>query len=128
VGRNRSYQRDDVLAKCADVFLRTGYEGTSIDDLVMVTGLHRGSIYTAFGSKRGLFVAVLDRVAATGMTTPDAIDLVLVALLELAPHDEQIRESVTTILADSGGRGTSQALGGRLLERAGLTHAARPVD
>src|SRR5690242_17595534 len=42
-------------------FRRKGYEGTSVQDLVDATGLGRGSLYAAFGSKEGLYRAVLDR-------------------------------------------------------------------
>lgn len=46
------------------VFWRQGYEATSIDDLVVASGLKRGSMYAAFGDKRGLFLAVLDHYLA----------------------------------------------------------------
>ncbi|SOZ40938.1 TetR/AcrR family transcriptional regulator [Cupriavidus neocaledonicus] len=42
---------------------RIGFNACSVDDLVEATAsLHRGSLYKAFGSKRGLFEKVLDRV------------------------------------------------------------------
>ena len=46
------------------LFWRQGYEATSIDELVTVSGLNRGSMYSAFGDKRGLFMAVLDHYVA----------------------------------------------------------------
>lgn len=42
-------------------FRQAGYAGTSIQDLVDATGVGRGSLYAAFGSKEGLYLAVLDR-------------------------------------------------------------------
>lgn len=108
------------MAKCAATFLETGYEGTSIDDLVSATGLHRGSLYSAFGSKRGIFLAVLKQLHATGVDSAESTDLVLVALLELAPRDLGVREIVRQILADAGEAGSSQSLGARLVERAHL--------
>ncbi|WP_426577255.1 TetR/AcrR family transcriptional regulator [Xenorhabdus stockiae] len=46
----------DVIAKAAmHVFWLRGYAGTSIQDLVEGTGLGRGSLYNAFGSKHGLY-------------------------------------------------------------------------
>ena len=45
------------------VFWRNGYQATSIQDLVEATRVNRGSLYTTFGDKRGLFLAVLDRYA-----------------------------------------------------------------
>lgn len=125
VGRTRSYNEDDVIAACAASFLTTGYEGTSIDDLVSATGLHRGSLYSAFGSKRGLFLAVLNQLRSTGLNDAQATDLVLVALLELAPRDLAVRELVGQILTDAGEAGSARSLGVRLLARAQLSDAPK---
>jgi TetR/AcrR family transcriptional repressor of nem operon len=43
------------------VFWRQGYDGTSIEDLLEATGLHKGSLYKAFGDKRALYMATLER-------------------------------------------------------------------
>ena len=59
MGRQRTFDEAEVIVQSASVFLRQGYEGTSIDDLLAATGLHRGSLYKAFASKRGLFLAAL---------------------------------------------------------------------
>ena len=107
-----------MLDRCAAALLDTGYEGTSIDDLVAATGLHRGSLYTAFGSKRGIFLAVLNQLDAAGVRDAASIDLVLVALLELAPRDAGIRDVAARILAAAGELGTAESLGARLLARA----------
>jgi len=42
-------------------FWSGGYHGTSLPDLLRATRLSRGSLYTAFGDKRGLFLHALDR-------------------------------------------------------------------
>lgn len=42
-----------------DQFWNIGYEATSIDDIMKVTGLGKGSLYNAFGSKRDLYLRVL---------------------------------------------------------------------
>lgn len=44
-----------------EVFWRHGYEGASMAELTKAMGLNSPSIYVAFGSKRGLFDAVLNR-------------------------------------------------------------------
>lgn len=44
-----------------DVFWRHGYEGASMAELTKAMGLNSPSIYAAFGSKRSLFDAVLNR-------------------------------------------------------------------
>jgi len=120
VGRNRSFDEDDVVARAGARFLATGYEATSVDDLVGVTGLHRGSIYRAFGSKRGLFLAVLRQVDANDELTPRRIDTVLVALLELAPVDDEVREITRRIIARFPQGDAAAALGARLMDRAGI--------
>ncbi len=59
--RDKQFDEADVLDKAMQAFWARGYETTSIQDLVDCTGLKRGSIYAAFGSKRGLFLRTLER-------------------------------------------------------------------
>jgi AcrR family transcriptional regulator len=116
MGRQRGFDEGEVLDRVADTFLRAGYEGTSIEELVGATGLHRGSLYQAFGSKRGLFVGCLRRQVSDHPESEDTMDLVLVALLELAPRDDEVRSLLDEHL--SGRRITATDLGRRLLTRA----------
>jgi len=115
VARPRSFDEAVVVDAAARCFTEVGYAATSVDDLVGATGLHRGSLYGAFGSKRGLFLAALARCAEP--TGERALDLLLVAALELAPHDEEVRTAVERSCAALGGDASS-SLGRRLLERA----------
>lgn len=127
MARPRSFDTDVVLDAAGTVFCRLGFEAASVDDLVAATGLHRGSIYGAFGSKRGLFLFVLRRATAhpdslQDGADDDALDLVLVAALELAPRDDEVRTVVAAVcqaLDRRPGRGAG-VLGARLLTRAGL--------
>ncbi|MBV9982223.1 helix-turn-helix domain-containing protein [Bradyrhizobium sp.] len=57
MGRTRDYDEAAVLAGAMDAFRRQGYEGASIRDLEVATGLKAGSIYNSFGDKAGLFSA-----------------------------------------------------------------------
>ena len=43
-----------------DSFWKSGYEGTSIDDLTKATGMNRPSLYAAFGDKRRLYLTALE--------------------------------------------------------------------
>ncbi|KQP66897.1 TetR/AcrR family transcriptional regulator [Nocardioides sp. Leaf285] len=115
MGRNRLFDEADVVRRATRAFLVAGYEGTSVGELVTATGLHRGSLYQAFGSKRGLFLACLRHVV-TDRSADVAMDLVLVALLELAPRDPE----VCGLLGDHLDRRgvTAHDLGARLLARA----------
>jgi TetR/AcrR family transcriptional repressor of nem operon len=119
MGRHRGYDENEVLDQSAGAFLRAGYEGTSVEELVGATGLHRGSLYQAFGSKRGLFVSCLRRQLSQHPACEATTDLVLVALLELAPRDEEVRRLLGEHLGRNGFTATS--LGERLLARARLT-------
>lgn len=62
MARSRSFDEHQVLTQCGEAFRRQGYDATSVDDLVAATGLKRGSLYQAFGSKQGVFLAVLQSV------------------------------------------------------------------
>jgi TetR/AcrR family transcriptional repressor of nem operon len=58
-GRPRKFDEDAVLIAAARVFWEKGYHAASIDDLCEATGVLRGSLYGAFGDKRGLLLAAL---------------------------------------------------------------------
>ena len=49
------FDKEEVIDKVTDLFWRKGYNGTSMQDLVDVTGLNRSSIYNTFGDKFQLF-------------------------------------------------------------------------
>ncbi|HSF07501.1 MAG TPA: TetR/AcrR family transcriptional regulator [Methylomirabilota bacterium] len=61
MGRPREFKDDVVLDRAMRVFWTRGYEATSVQHLVTRMGIQRGSLYGAFGDKRGLFVAAIDR-------------------------------------------------------------------
>ncbi len=112
-----------MLDRAVGLFARNGYEGTSIDDVVTTAGLHRGSLYATFGSKRGLFRAALRR--AVDQRSAQAGDLVLVALLELAPRDLEVRRDCQQAYAALFA-GEPARLGACLLAHAGLTTGKDP--
>jgi len=57
---DKKYDETQVLERAARAFWARGYEATTMADLVAVTGINRGSIYSAFTDKRGLFRRALD--------------------------------------------------------------------
>ena len=118
MGRARSFNEAEVLDRAAVVFRNTGYEGTGVEELLQAVGLHRGSLYQAFGSKRGLFIAVLTGALAKPDLDDNTLDLVLVALLELAPRDAQVRALAAQWLSTLSE--PDLACGARLLTRAGV--------
>jgi AcrR family transcriptional regulator len=116
VARPRTFDEDVVVAQAAQVFARVGYHGTSVDDLVAATGLQRGSLYKAFGSKHQLFERALAAALGPGWRDrPDAIDLLIVALKELAPGDARITALCRAATA-AAGPAAAALLGTRLLD------------
>jgi len=86
--------------------------------------VHRGSLYNVFGSKHGLFLRVLDSAAAPDADPLERLDVLLVALLELAPVDAQIRATVGSMISENDV--TPDQLGQRLLARAELHNESEP--
>jgi TetR/AcrR family transcriptional repressor of nem operon len=59
MARPRQFDEEKMLAVVRDEFASKGFEATSLDDLMRVTGLGKGSIYAAFGDKHQLFLSAL---------------------------------------------------------------------
>jgi TetR/AcrR family transcriptional regulator, transcriptional repressor for nem operon len=66
-GRPREFDADKAILDAMNVFWDCGYHGTALPDLIEGTGLSRGSLYKAFGDKKGLFLAALDRYTSEGL-------------------------------------------------------------
>jgi len=55
VGRPLQFDPDRALESAMQLFWKKGYEATSLQDLLKVTGLSKSSLYKEFGSKHALF-------------------------------------------------------------------------
>lgn len=60
-GRPRQFEDHEVIDAAVAVFSEHGFAGTSAQDLCDGTGLGRGSLYNAFGSKQALYEQALLR-------------------------------------------------------------------
>jgi TetR/AcrR family transcriptional repressor of nem operon len=60
VARPRKFDERRVLELARDRFWATGYTGTRMDEIAEASGLGKGSLYGAFGSKSALFHRVFD--------------------------------------------------------------------
>lgn len=60
-GRQRTFEKDDMLKTIMCVFWRNGYSGTSMANLTKATGLTKPSLYLAYGNKEEMFKASLER-------------------------------------------------------------------
>ena len=58
-GRPRAYDPEAALQQALEAFWRTGYSGTSLDDISAATGMNRPSLYAAFGDKHALYMKAL---------------------------------------------------------------------
>jgi len=95
MGRPRSFDEAAAVGRAAALFAEHGYEGTSVDDLVHGLGIHRGSLYSTFGSKRALYLRVLrEQVDDLGAAPPPDLTLLLRAAVERAPVDSEAAELV----------------------------------
>ena len=91
MARPREFDEAEVLDKAMEVFCAHGYEGASMSALTSAMGLTAPSLYAAFGSKRGLFDAVLNQPASCQkedrervLSAPTAHEAALAWLLEAA--------------------------------------------
>jgi TetR/AcrR family transcriptional repressor of nem operon len=90
MARPREFDSDTVLEQAMRVFWTKGYEASSLDDVCDATDLNRSSLYAAFGDKRALFLATLDRYGDRAVAR-------VTAALSRPVH---IREAIATFLAD----------------------------
>ncbi|WP_210592158.1 TetR/AcrR family transcriptional regulator [Streptomyces sp. GESEQ-35] len=94
MARPRTFDERQVLNAVREQFWDAGYAATSLEDLMRVSGLGKGSLYAAFGDKRQLFLRALrsytddshDRLRKALAEAPRAVDA-LRMLLE-APIDD----------------------------------------
>lgn len=63
-GRPRRFDTEAVIDGAMKLFWERGYRETSTRDLERALGLSQSSLYNAFGSKRGLLLAAIDRYEA----------------------------------------------------------------
>ena len=121
VGRPREFEEDLVLNAAMHAFWNQGYEGTSLKDLCSATGLHKGSLYQAFGDKHQLFLKSLKyymeqsfkEVAASAYLHDSPMEnlrsllneittkcikgegcMVINSLVEMAPHDQEVKQMI----------------------------------
>ena len=66
-GRPKEYDDTAVIDAAMDVFWASGYEASSTQELCERTGLGRGSLYHAFGSKQNLYEQALRRYQELGL-------------------------------------------------------------
>jgi len=121
MGRPKGFSETDALEKALELFWQHGYQGVGLTELLDGMGIARQSLYDTFGNKRQLFIKTIEHYRDTrlvealallerpGSPTQNVRDVVrfferlaldkrargcLVAnsLVEIGPHDPEIRE------------------------------------
>src|SRR5690242_13414285 len=94
MARPREFDEQAVLDAAQRAFRTHGYAGTSLQQLTGATGLGKGSLYAAFGDKRGLYLRVLDDYARRSVAGAGSA-------LERSPALDALREQLLTIARTS---------------------------
>ena len=121
VGRPREFDEEAALEAAMDAFWQKGYEATSLAELCSCTGLHKGSLYQAFGDKHQLFMRALIHYADTEFKETAAVAfqhesplesiravvrtvcthaeegrgcMMINSMVELAPHDPDVKKAI----------------------------------
>jgi len=128
-GRPLAFDVDAALDAAVGVFWAKGYDAASLEDLTRAMAINRPSLYAKFGNKHNLFMAAIDRYAATisqPQTNPLATEenvetavrgyfseivkcvaspnhpagcLIASVATELAVRDPEVRQKVTALLS-----------------------------
>ena len=121
--RPRSKSRDELISSAMGVFWENGFNATSIEDLVVATGVGRGGIYSDFGGKEAYRTRFADpaihilRSGTNGLSSIEAYFDFFIALhekhgmpgpgcfiantmTELAPHHTEVQRVVNEHSSD----------------------------
>jgi TetR/AcrR family transcriptional repressor of mexJK operon len=79
--RRKDAKRDAILRGAKAVFLKRGYEGTSMDAVALRAGVSKMTVYRHFGSKEVLFAGVIADLCER------IVDGDLKAIFESPPHE-----------------------------------------
>lgn len=104
--------RQDLLEAAEQRFVRDGYHHTSLEDIADDAGYTKGAVYSAYESKAGLFLALLDAV----------IDRRLAEISELLSDHRTGPELLAALAARPAAERDTRFL---LVEIEFLVHAAR---
>ena len=135
MARPRSFSTEQVVHAAQGVFWRSGYQQAAIGDLERATGLHRSSLYAAFGTKKAIFDQALDtylsgfigpRLAPLerpGAGTGD-IERFLAGLAAFFRNDNRARQGCLMINSIAEHEGRSDHLAGRAQDFQDRLHGA----
>jgi TetR/AcrR family transcriptional regulator, transcriptional repressor for nem operon len=85
VSRSKSFSPAATLQQVADVFVRRGFDATSLAQLEAAAGLGKQSLYNTFGDKKAMYLAAVECATARGAGVQ--------ALMRSAPDGRQALQS-----------------------------------
>ena len=118
MARKKGFDPNEALRSAVDVFWNSGYEKTSLDDLMSTMGVGRQSLYDTFGNKRSLYLRALDEYRT--MTQADAKNLFASGL--------GVRDCFRAILFGIAGESSARLERGCMMINANLERASEDRD
>lgn len=118
MARTKEFNPEKTLDAAVDVFWETGYERTSLDDLMNGMGIARQSLYDTFGDKRSLYLKALERYR----------DKRQAALREAFAGDRPVKKAFSRLFEDLIDESRKQHQRGCLLLSANIEVAAHDAD
>src|SRR3546814_9258738 len=88
---------DALLAAAASIFFEQGYEATRIDDIIERAGGSKRNIYEEFGSKEGLFAAIVTERAERALSAL-AMDEIRARSLEETLRSEEHTSELQSLM------------------------------
>ena len=149
--RDAERTREAILVAAEDRFARLGFEGTSMQQIAEAAGVARSTPAYFFGSKKGLYDAVLSRAITRGQeamarayvkgdeafSAEDAVESYVGAFLDFLGHDQNFlrliqREALGdgSRVAEFFGRAVAEGLAalGPAAEKAGISPERLALD
>lgn len=130
-------RREEVLVAAATAFAEGGYEGTSTEDVAHRAGISQPYIFRLFGSKKELFIAVVENCfervysvfsrASKGVPAEDALGAMGMAYAELIQDSDVLLvqlQAFTASVTDADVRRVAQAGMRRIWQLAATTSGA----
>lgn len=96
MGRTRTFLIEQVCDVVRDLVLTRGYDAVGIEDIVRATGIGRGSLYQAFGSKAVLVARTV--TDAADRRDPRRAELAALLLASSAAGDPDVRSALSLCL------------------------------
>ena len=72
--KTKQFDKTKVLQAASNVFQKKGYNGTSIDEILVATGLSRSSLYDSFKDKHNLYLETLEFYKNSSTNMLDKLD------------------------------------------------------